>query len=78
MFVMFEKDGHRYLVHIVEAHDGDGVLTIATPPDLDDVGDDVIDIPGFTMDDLVQSMNAASRRGDCVAVLQSYRPKGAP
>ncbi len=77
MFVSFEKAGHKYLVQIVEAHEGDGVLTLATTPD--DCGSpDVIDIPGFTMDDLVQSMNAASRRGDCVAVLQSCRPKAGP
>ncbi len=77
MFVTFEKAGHKYLVPVVEAHEGDGVLTIATPPD--DCGSpDVIDVPGFTMADLVQSMNAASQRGDCVAVLQSYRPKATP
>ena len=33
MFVTFEKAGHKYLVPVVEAHEGDGVLTIATPPD---------------------------------------------
>ena len=76
MFVTFEKAGHKYLVPVVEAHEGDGVLTIATPPN-DDGGPDIIDVPNFTMTDLVQSMNAASQRGDCVAVLQSYRPRGA-
>lgn len=77
MFVTFQKGDHKYLVPVVEAHEGDGVLTIATPPD-DDGGPDIIDVPGFTMADLVQSMNAASQRGDCVAVLQSYRPKATP
>lgn len=77
MFLTFEKGGHKYLVPVVEAHEGDGVLTLATPPD--DCGSpDVIDVPGFTMADLVQSMNAASQRGDCVAVLQSYRPRATP
>ena len=78
MFVTFEKAGHKYLVPVVEAHEHGGVLTIATPPDAGDGVVDVIDAPGFTMADLVQSMNAASQRGDCVAVLQSYRPKATP
>ena len=78
MFVTFEKSGHKYIVQVVEAHEFDGLLTIATPPDGVDVGVDVFDVPNFTMADLVQSLNAASQRGDCVAVLQSYRPKGTP
>ena len=77
MFVTFQKGDHKYLVPVVEAREGAGVRTLATPPD-DDGGPDVIDSPGFTMADLVQSMNSASQRGDCVAVLQSYRPKGTP
>lgn len=78
MFVMFEKGGHKYLVQVASAHDGDDLLTVSTPSSGDDdERTDVIAVPGFTMADLVQSMNAASQRGDCVAVLQSYRPKGA-
>lgn len=78
MFVAFHNGDHKYLVPVVEAHEHGGVLTIATPPDGGGGVVDVIDVPGFTMADLVQSMNAASQRGDCVAVLQSYRPKATP
>lgn len=80
MFVTFQKDDHKYLVRVVEAHEFGGVLAIATPPECDpsEGAIDVIDVPGFTMTDLVQSMNAASQRGDCVAVLQSYRPRATP
>ncbi len=77
MFVMFEKAGHKYLVQVVDAHEGPEGLDIGSPSGDDSPVDEII-IPGFTMADLVQSMNAASQRGDCVAVLQSYRPKGAP
>lgn len=76
MFVMFEKGGHKYLVQVVDAHDGPEGLDIGSPSGDGSPVDEII-VPGFTMADLVQSMNAASQRGDCVAVLQSYRPKGA-
>lgn len=76
MFVMFEKGGHKYLVQVVDAHEGPEGLDIGSPSDGDSPVEETI-VPGFTMADLVQSMNAASQRGDCVAVLQSYRPNGA-
>ena len=76
MFLTFEKGGHKYLVQVVDAHEGDGVLEIASPSD--DGPADITELPGFTMTDLVQSMNVASNRGDCVAVLQSYRPRTTP
>lgn len=74
MFVTFEKAGHKYMIQVIDAHEGDGVFEIASPSD--DGPADITELPGFTMADLVQSMNAASQRGDCVAVLQSFRPKG--
>lgn len=77
MFVTFQKDEHKYLVQVVDAHEGPEGLDIGSPSGDDSPVDEII-VPGFTMADLVQSMNAASQRGDCVAVLQSYRPKGAP
>lgn len=76
MFLLFEKDGHSYMTPVMDAHYGDGLLEIASPSD--DGPADIIELPGFTMADLVQSMNAASQRGDCVAVLQSYRPRAMP
>lgn len=80
IYLLFEKDGQSFMARVVDAHEGGGVLSISTPSDDDpsDGGVDITDIPGFTMTDLVQSMNAASQRGDCVAVLQSYRPKATP
>lgn len=77
MFLTFEKGGHKYLVQVVNAHEGPEGLDIGSPSG-DGIPVDEIIVPGFTMADLVQSMNAASQRGDCVAVLQSYRPRATP
>jgi hypothetical protein len=76
MFVRSRRPGTS-ICPVVDAHEGEGVLDDRFAERRRQPGrrDHV---PGFTMADLVQSMNAASQRGDCVAVLQSYRPKATP
>lgn len=74
MFLLFEKDGHSYLTELVDAHEGGGVLEIASPSD--DGPADIIELPGFTMADLVRSLNSASKAGECVATLRALRPGG--
>ena len=75
MFVMFKRESSRFMVEFGAAADGPDGL------ELYGVGSrrisDGFVLSDFTMADLVQSMNEAARRGECVAVLRSYRP-GAP